>query len=417
MLNSRSTTGFKVEISCEEDLIILTDGLRLQQVILNLSRNAAKFTEKGFVRMGAEIVNGCVQLFVADSGPGIPVEKRKDLYAKYQSSLDILSQGTGVGLCLSKKLAHSLGGDLILDEKYDSGVKGCPGARFVITLNTAPIDLDRDLETLDPSVCSVDKRDASSGGTTALSSCNSMFGAKDSNHFAVGNTVEEVIFENEGLPRPPSGGGPNRRPVARKTDCLSQKQDGTEDIEANIHQKEQSAPNKVLPVSNKVDSAPNKVLPVSHKVDTSKEDASKDNGATEPKELPDDLSILFVDDDVVLRKLFSRAVKKVSPVWKTDDAASGEKALEMCKTETFDIIFMDQYMSSVDKSLLGTETVALLRTHGVKSKICGLSANDIGDTFMESGADLFQLKPLPVKPDDLKNVMRQLLFNNKDEQQ
>jgi len=42
-------------------------------------------------------------------------------------------------------------------------------------------------------------------------------------------------------------------------------------------------------------------------------------------ELPEGLSVLFVDDDAVLRKLFMRAVKKVAPdTWKIRDASSGE---------------------------------------------------------------------------------------------
>ena len=39
-----------------------------------------------------------------------------------------------------------MGGDVWLDESYDSGVPGCPGARFVIDLNTPPLHLDDDDE-------------------------------------------------------------------------------------------------------------------------------------------------------------------------------------------------------------------------------------------------------------------------------
>lgn len=66
---------------------------------MNLARNASKFVEKGFVRMRVDVdSNRKVRLFVEDSGPGIPQEKRSSLFAKYQASLDLLSQG-GLRFC------------------------------------------------------------------------------------------------------------------------------------------------------------------------------------------------------------------------------------------------------------------------------------------------------------------------------
>jgi CheY-like chemotaxis protein len=100
-------------------------------------------------------------------------------------------------------------------------------------------------------------------------------------------------------------------------------------------------------------------------------------------ELPEKLAVLFVDDDFVLRKLFSRSLRKAQPGWKVRECSSGEAALLMSEKETFDIIFMDQYMASVERALLGTDTVRALRANGVKCRICGLSANDLSDQFLE----------------------------------
>ena len=49
-------------------------------------------------------------------------------------------------------------------------------------------------------------------------------------------------------------------------------------------------------------------------------------------------------------------------------------------------------MASVEKQLLGTETAQSMRMKGLKSKICGLSANDLRDAFINAGADDFILK-------------------------
>ena len=84
----------QVFVDCPENLIVMSDRLRLKQVVLNLGRNSSKFVEKGFIRLRAGVVNNFVQLSVEDSGSGIPLEKREHLFNKYQESLDVLSQGT-----------------------------------------------------------------------------------------------------------------------------------------------------------------------------------------------------------------------------------------------------------------------------------------------------------------------------------
>jgi len=125
--------------------------------------------------------------------------------------------------------------------------------------------------------------------------------------------------------------------------------------------------------------------------------------------LPNKLSVLFVDDDMILRKLFVRSVKKVVSTWIVKEAASGEAALKMCENHDFDLIFMDQYMSSVEKQLLGTETTRILRSKGVESRICGLSANDVEQIFYHAGADSFLIKPLPCKKPELEAELKRLL--------
>jgi signal transduction histidine kinase len=68
----------------------------LKQIMINLGRNSCKFIDQGFIRLSAHLDedNGDVILHVDDSGSGIPLEKRKRLFAKYQESLDLLNQGT-----------------------------------------------------------------------------------------------------------------------------------------------------------------------------------------------------------------------------------------------------------------------------------------------------------------------------------
>ena len=89
MLHQRGCS-FEVSVHCEpRNLIVMTDRLRLKQIMLNLGRNSSKFVNKGFVRLHAGVnEKGHVYLAVEDSGPGIPEEKRELLFAKFQESLD-----------------------------------------------------------------------------------------------------------------------------------------------------------------------------------------------------------------------------------------------------------------------------------------------------------------------------------------
>lgn len=123
--------GASVDIVTECDppnLYILADRMRLKQILLNLSFNATKFVDRGFIRLRACVLDASsigsghggknnnsnekkksVALYVEDSGPGIPLHKRNALFNKFQESLDVLNQGTGIGLALCKKLSVLMG--------------------------------------------------------------------------------------------------------------------------------------------------------------------------------------------------------------------------------------------------------------------------------------------------------------------
>ena len=179
------------------------------------------------MRLRAASVDGNVSLFIEDSGCGIPIEKRSALFAKFQESLDSLNQGTGIGLSLSKNLVDLMGGEIYLDESYDSGFEGCIGTRFIIDLKTTAIEW------------------------------------------------------NEGD-----------------------------------------------------DQASSKISPA-------------EESTTEQNRLPETLTVLFVDDDFVLRKLFKRSVKRIQSKWKVQEASNGETALRMVESQEFDCIFVDQVCMQV----------------------------------------------------------------------
>jgi CheY-like chemotaxis protein len=137
--------------------------------------------------------------------------------------------------------------------------------------------------------------------------------------------------------------------------------------------------------------------------------------------LPATMNVLFVDDDRTLRKLARRCLTRLVPAWNVWEASSGEMALSMIMSKdehvAFDIIFMDQYMTtSAGQALKGTETTRQLRALGFSSPIiCGLSANyDSKAPFLNCGADEFWLKPFPCALPELQRSLQNLVALRKD---
>jgi len=103
---------------------IETDRRLLHQIILNLTNNAVKFTNKGSVRIYIESEPGCVRISVEDTGIGIRAEDQVRLFepfAQLEGHGGRLGEGTGLGLHLSQKLAHLIGGDISFNSEFGTG--------------------------------------------------------------------------------------------------------------------------------------------------------------------------------------------------------------------------------------------------------------------------------------------------------
>ena len=107
------------------------DERRIRQVIFNLLSNAVKFTPAGgFVDVSATQVNGEVLVSVTDTGPGVAYVDRQRIFEEFQQTgvgVD-QSEGTGLGLALSRRLVELHGGRIWVD-----GEPG-KGSTFVFTL-------------------------------------------------------------------------------------------------------------------------------------------------------------------------------------------------------------------------------------------------------------------------------------------
>lgn len=108
---------------------VVTDSLRLRQVLLNLLGNAIKFTTQGEVYIHVKLVrqrdNEMELLFeISDTGIGIPADKLSSLFKAF-SQLDSSTTrkygGTGLGLVISERLIQLMGGTIEVKSKVGSG--------------------------------------------------------------------------------------------------------------------------------------------------------------------------------------------------------------------------------------------------------------------------------------------------------
>jgi signal transduction histidine kinase/ActR/RegA family two-component response regulator len=116
-----------VDLVLEEEAaasVLVTDEGKLAQILRNLVSNALKFTERGEVRVSAELENGTCRFVVRDSGIGIAPEDQERIFqefAQVRHRLQGRVKGTGLGLPLSRKLAELLGGTLTVESTPGSG--------------------------------------------------------------------------------------------------------------------------------------------------------------------------------------------------------------------------------------------------------------------------------------------------------
>ncbi|WP_394758191.1 ATP-binding protein, partial [Flavobacterium sp.] len=142
---------------------ILTDEIKLKQIIINLITNAVKFTEHGFVTFGYEVneVSSTISFTINDTGLGIDKAHQEiifDRFRRIEGDYNIKVGGLGLGLAISKAYVEMLGGTISLKSKV--GV----GSRFSFVI---PLIFDKSIMILSPKTVEISS-DESTGNETIL---------------------------------------------------------------------------------------------------------------------------------------------------------------------------------------------------------------------------------------------------------
>jgi signal transduction histidine kinase len=118
--------GIDFDRDVQDRPVIVTDGDRVLQIVVNLLANAFKATDDGGrIVVALAVHDGAVHVAVEDNGHGIALEKRDGLFRPFVSES---GGGTGLGLAIAKELAIALGGRIELQSEV--GV----GSRFELVL-------------------------------------------------------------------------------------------------------------------------------------------------------------------------------------------------------------------------------------------------------------------------------------------
>lgn len=123
---SKSMVGDGVELRfepCEGDAIEFIDHSGIVKILQNLLQNATKFTKKGTITLKTTYLDkNLFQISVTDTGIGIPASLQEKVFDMFYKVND-MSQGGGLGLYLSRRIADSMKGSVKIDKTYTDGCR------------------------------------------------------------------------------------------------------------------------------------------------------------------------------------------------------------------------------------------------------------------------------------------------------
>ena len=114
---------FNYEPSIEENTFILSDQLKIKQILINLISNGIKYTLEGSVSFKARMGRNLVVFDIIDTGVGIPNDKLEEVFKPFVriETYNQFAEGSGYGMSVVKGLVDLLNGEIHIDSEVGKG--------------------------------------------------------------------------------------------------------------------------------------------------------------------------------------------------------------------------------------------------------------------------------------------------------
>lgn len=393
---------FYVQIDPRIQDQVTGDELRFKQVISNLLGNAAKFTNSGFIKLEAQLIDKNVRVSIQDSGIGIPKTKLNLIFESFTQSDSSDTRkygGSGLGLTISKSMIEAMGGRLTVES-----IEGV-GSTFAFTCPFQELSPVVSQEVAPFSILVVDPR---ADHHTIMRSYLEYLGCrvqvfKDFSDELDLSSFDRILIDYGSL---------RKLPAASRKAILNYYQESQKHVilmglraqlfrvSENYRRREVMCLNYPIRLSSLEQAlfgsitSPEKLerpltgLPVilSQAKTLQPRSANETHAAT--------LKILLVEDNPVNQLVAQAMLKKMGH--SLEVAENGQVAVEKVRSTEYDVIFMDCQMPIMD----GFEATRQIRGLSDQSKstvpIIALTANaflEVKKQCEEAGMDRFLTKP------------------------
>jgi CheY-like chemotaxis protein len=386
--------------------VVVSDEIRLKQCLINILNNAVKFTTKGAITLSAWTeplleTEGHTEAYrlnftISDTGRGIKKDELGQLFTEFQQ-LDTHRnhniEGTGLGLAISRRLVELMGGEITVGSVYGEGTTFsfyvvCPGPRQGALAEVERIG-EKHILVYEPNNYNAEGmefmlRDLGVRYSifTDLNEAQESCRKEDYSH---------VFFDG------------NAKEAFR--DLFSAENSGCKfflikEVSEKYDKEIPNALNRPVLITQLADA-------LNGKKNYEQRRVREDGGSFMVK----NTLVLVVDDNQVNRMVAEGLLRRYGA--DVHIAGGGEEAIEMVKTQNYDIVFMDHMMPGMD----GIETTRNIRAMGdrfTRLTIVALTANaltGVRDSFLREGMDDYLSKPIMVK--DLKSILNKHLSPEK----
>lgn len=408
--------NLEVIIDIDESVprIIRADPGRVRQIIVNLFKNAVKYTHQGEIIITAQYNNNFITCTVTDSGTGVPPEMRTKLFNPFtQANAGAITHGgTGLGLAISKHLVEAMKGTIFFEPNKHQG------SIFGFSIPAESVPYGHELETLhftkEHTILVVDDNNAL---RIWLYKQLTTMGAKVL-LAASGNEALSILRTKN-----------NCEPVLLDVCLIDQNMPGMDGwrLAAEIHSEKTtssiplillipegegaqeskmrlltwfngyiSKPVNLQDLYNTIEQAATEITELESPEEQDIEIALEQ---IEPNELP--LQILLVEDHTINQELYTILLEKFGCT--VEIANNGAEAVEKALKKSFDIILMDIFMPVMD----GYEATRYIREQGFSKPIIAITASAIKgehDKCIRAGMNDVLVKPFKRK--DLETMLR-----------